>query len=207
MVGWRRFSSHWEDLAPDRYAAELDTTRLRRYGHFTYTAADGCMRLLPHATFAQPQDSNPLYIGKDRDFEPLTDAFVADPMLHRLLSVLGRVAKTLDDDAEWSAKVTPFRVLASADRAGNPAPEGPHRDGVTLVTCLLIGRDNAVGGESTVYDLSGAPLLTVTMSQPGTMLLSDDRFTLHGVSSIRPLDPTRIARRDVLVITFAPSQR
>jgi hypothetical protein len=37
------------------------------------------------------------------------------------------------------------------------------------------------------------------------MLLGDDRRTLHGVSPIRPLDPTRPARRDVLVITFAPS--
>ncbi len=192
---------------PDSYAAQLGTTRLRRYGHFAVTPAEGSVRLLPHGAFAQPEDSNPLYIERDRLFEPLTDEFATDPLLHSLLAVLGEVATRLDQAAEWSAKVTPFRVRASADGGGDPTPEGRHRDGVTLVTSLLIGRDNAVGGRSTVYDPGGVPLLTTTLSEPGTMLLSDDRCTLHGVSPIQPLDPARPARRDVLVITFAPYQR
>jgi hypothetical protein len=201
---WTRFSSHWDELVPDTYAAELGTTRLRRYGHFAFTPAEGSARLLPHGAFIQPDDSNPLYTKRDRHFEPLTDAFAADPLLHRLVKLLGGAAKVMDDAADWSVKVTPFRVLAAPGDAGEPAPEGRHRDGVTLVTSLLIARDNAVGGESTVYDLDGAPLLTTTLSEPGTMLLSDDRSTLHGVAPIRPVDPSRCARRDVLVITFAP---
>jgi hypothetical protein len=201
---WARFASHWDDLAPDSYAAELGTTRLRRYGHFAVTPADGAARLLPHGVFAQPDGSNPLYIERDRHFEPLTDAFAADPLLHSVLRVLGGAATALDVAPTWSAKVTPFRVLASADGAGDPTPEGPHRDGVTLVTSLLIGRDNADGGESTVYDAGGVPVLTTTLREPGTMLLGDDRCTMHGVSPIRPIDPTRPARRDVLVVTFAP---
>jgi hypothetical protein len=205
-AAWERFSSHWDQLVPDSYAAELGTTRLRRYGHFEFRSADGSTRQLPHGAFSQPEDSNPLYVDRDRIFEPLTEAFAADPLVLTLLSVLGEVAANLDDVATWSAKVTPFRVLASADGGGDPTPEGPHRDGVTLVTSLLIGRDNAVGGESTVYDLTGAPILRTTLSEPGSMLLGDDRRTLHGVSPIRPLDPTRPARRDVLVITFAPSR-
>jgi hypothetical protein len=205
-AAWNRFASHWEELAPDGYAAQLGTTRLRRYGHFAFTPADGSARLLPHGTFAQPENSNPLYIGQDRLFAPLTDAFATDPLLHGLLRLLGKVATTMDDASTWSAKVTPFRVLASADSAGDPTPEGPHRDGVTLVTSLLIGRHNALGGESTVYSLDGAPILTTTLSEPGTLLLGDDRRTLHGVSAIQPLDPSRPARRDVLVITFAPYQ-
>jgi hypothetical protein len=201
---WTGFASHWEELVPDAYAAELGTTRLRRYGHFVFTRADSSLRLLPHGAFVQPGGSNPLYIDRDRDFEPLTDAFAGDPLLSRLIQLLGGVATVLDDVAQWSVKVTPFRVLALPGGAGEPAPEGRHRDGVTLVSSLLIGRDNAVGGESTVYDLAGTPLLTATLSEPGTLLLSDDRSTLHSVTAIRPLDPFRCARRDVLVITFAP---
>ena len=126
---WRRFASHWEQLAPDSYAAELGVERLRRYGHFAYTAAaDGSARLLPHGVFSQPENSNPLYIGRDRVFEPLTEAFATDPLLHRLLGWLGGVATVLDDVAEWSAKVTPFRVLSGADGVGDPTPEGLHRD-------------------------------------------------------------------------------
>jgi hypothetical protein len=203
-AAWSEFASHWDELVPDAYAAELGTTRLRRYGHFAFTSADGSARLLPHDAFVQPDDSNPLYIGRDRDFEPLTEAFAGDALLTRLIRLLGGVATMLDDAAEWSVKVTPFRVLAAPGNAGEPAPEGRHRDGVTLVTSLLIGRENAVGGESTVYDLAGTPLLTTTLAEPGTLLLSDDRSTLHSVTAIRPMDPSRCARRDVLVITFAP---
>ena len=201
---WTAFASHWEELVPDAYAAELGTTRLRRYGHFVFTRADGSLRPLPHGAFVQPDDSNPLYVDRDRNFEPLTDAFAGDPLLYRLIRLLGEVATVLDDVAQWNVKVTPFRVLASPGGVGEPAPEGRHRDGVTLVSSLLIGRDNAVGGESTVYDLAGTPLLTATLTEPGTLLLSDDRATLHSVTAIRPVDPFRCARRDVLVVTFAP---
>jgi hypothetical protein len=204
-AAWRRFAEHWNELAPDAYAAELGTTRLRRYGHFTFTPADGRFEALPERTFVQPENSNPLYVGREREFEPLTDRFANDPLLQSLLAYLGSVATTLDDVARWDAKVTPFRTLAYAGRDSNPTPEGMHRDGVTLVTSLLIGRDNAVGGESSVVDRSGQPLLTATLTEPGQLVLGDDRRTLHGVSSIRPQDPARPARRDVLVVTFAPS--
>lgn len=129
---WERFSSHWDRLAPDSYGAELGTTRLRRYGHFASTSTDGSTRLLPHGGFVQPEQSNPLYVERVRIFQPLTEAFVADPLLLTLLSLLGGVATALDDVDEWRAKVSPFRVLASADGGGDPTPEGRHRDGVTL---------------------------------------------------------------------------
>jgi hypothetical protein len=202
---WNRFGGHWEHLAPDSYAAELGTRRLRRYGHFVFDSADGSCELMPHRAFVQPEDSNPLYVQRARHFEPLTQSFAADPLLHRILSLLGEVATALDDASQWNAKVTPFRVIASADSAGQPTPEGRHRDGVTLVTALLVGRRNAAGGESSVCDLDGRELLTTTLAEPGTLLLGDDRRTLHAVTPIRPLDPAAPAQRDVLVITFAPS--
>ena len=43
-----------------------------------------------------------------------------------------------------------------------PTPEGVHRDGVTLVSSLLVGRQNAVGGASSVYDPDGVRLLETT---------------------------------------------
>lgn len=202
---WEDFSCHWDELAADPYAAELGTQRLRRYGHFLFTTAEGTIEPMPHDAFVQPENSNPLYIGTERRFEPLTDAFTAEPLLKNYLRMLSGMAEMLDDVAHWSVKVTPFRVLASADGGGQPTPEGLHRDGVTLVTSLLICRDNAEGGESSVFDLDGRHLLSVTMHEPGTALLGDDRRSLHGVTPIRPRDPSRPARRDVLVVTFAPS--
>jgi hypothetical protein len=141
----------------------------------------------------------------DRAFalEPLTDAFAKDPLLHELMKLLGRVASVLDDVAKWNVRVHPFRIRSSADEDGRPTPEDMHRDGVTLVCSLLVGRRNAIGGESTVCDLNGRRLLTATLAEPGTLLLGDDRRTLHRVSPVRPIDSSGPAQRDVLVITFA----
>lgn len=205
---WRRFARHWDDLAPDPYAAALGTRRLRRYGHYLFSPADGSIEPTAHDAFVQPEDSNPLYVGRQRHFEPLTAAFAADPLLHDYLRLLSGMATMLDDIERWSVKVTPFRVLASAENGGGePTPEGLHRDGVTLVTSLLVARDNAEGGESSVYDMDGRHLLSVVLDEPGTLLVGDDRRSLHGVSPIRPRDPARPARRDVLVVTFAPADR
>jgi hypothetical protein len=199
---WTRFARHWRQLAPDPYAAELGVRRLRRYGQYSFR--DGVLRPMPRLAFVQPEDSNPLYVGKDRDFEPLTDAFAADPLLHKMITLLARVAAALDDDvADWNVKVHPFRIRCCGHQDGHPTPEGPHRDGVTLVSSLLIGRRNAIGGESTVCDLQGRQLLATTLTEPGTLMLGDDRRTLHGVSPIRPIDASGPAQRDVLVITFA----
>jgi hypothetical protein len=202
---WTAFAAHWDDLATDSYAAELGTQRLRRYGHFLFRG--GVATPMAHDAFVQPDNSNPLYVGRQRHFPSLTDAFATDPLLHGILAMLGRVVPLLDDCADYSVKVTPFRVLATADGPGQPSPEGVHRDGVTLVTSLLISRVNAIGGESSVFDLDGTRLVATTLSKPGTLLLGDDRRTRHGVSPVRPVDPTRPARRDVLVITFAPPSR
>lgn len=199
--GWARFAEHWDDLAPDRYAAELGIHRLRRYGHYTFKA--GVSAPVPVAAFVQPENSNPLYVKRDRHFEPLTDAFAGEPLLQRILDLLGQVAGALDEVAEWTVKVHPFRVVASADDEGQPTPEGLHRDGVTLVTSLLVNRSNAAGGQSTVFDVNGRHLLAATLAEPGTLLLGDDRRTVHCVSPIRPLDRSKPALRDVLVITFA----
>ncbi|MFJ5798714.1 2OG-Fe dioxygenase family protein [Streptomyces decoyicus] len=202
---WARFAMHWEDLSQDRYAAERGTCRLRRYGQFSLTPATGEMTQLPDTPFVQPDRSNLLYVDVNRHFEPLTDAFVADPLLRSVVSLLGHVAGALDSAACWIAKVHPFRVVARAGGEGQPTPEGRHRDGVTLVSSLLVSRNNASGGRSTVFAPDGPELLSATLNEPASLLLSDDRHTLHGVSPIRPLDPSRPAHRDVLVTTLTPA--
>ena len=162
---------------------------MRRYGR--YLVLDGVAHRLPTG---------------DREPEPLTDAFAEDPLLHNVINLLTRMAAALDDVAEWNVKVHPFRIRCPAhdrDGKGHPTPEDPHRSGVTLTSSLLIGRRNAVGGECSVCGSTGRRLLTTTLAEPGTLLLGDDRRTLHAVSPIRPRSGSMAARRDVLVITFA----
>jgi hypothetical protein len=183
---WTRFARHWRRLAPDPDAAEPGVRRSGRYGQ--YLVLDGVAYRLPPG---------------DREVEPLTDAFVDDPLLHNVIELLAQMAASLDDVAEWNVKVHQFRLRSSVDDERRPTPEGPHRDGVTLVSSLLIRRRNATGGESSVCDLTGRRLLTTSLAEPGTLLLGDDRRTLHAVSPIRPTNGSRPAQRDVLEITFA----
>ena len=198
---WARFAGHWDDLRPDPYAARSGTRRLRRYGRFTVSGG-GRREQLPHREFRQPADSNRLFLDEGRRFEPLADAFLADPLLDGVLALLGQVAGALADPPRWDVYVHPFRVEGSADSRGDATPEGRHQDGVTLVSSLLVGRHNATGGTSTVVDETGREVLTATLAVPGTLLVGDDRRTWHGVDPIVPVDRATPARRDVLVVTF-----
>lgn len=198
---WARFAAHWEDLRPDKYAVGSGTRRMRRYGQFVL-ARDGARRLLPHAAFRQPTDTNRLFPVASRDFDPLTDAFVADPVLDALLPLLSEIAAGIEDAPRWSTHVHPFRVVGSTDSRGDATPEGRHQDGVTLVSSLLVARRNAAGGQSSVFDPDGKEVLATTLSEPGTLLVGDDRRTWHSVSPIRPVDVDGPAYRDVLVVTL-----
>ncbi|MEU8431485.1 2OG-Fe dioxygenase family protein [Streptomyces sp. NPDC029216] len=201
-AAWEQLAGHWEDLVADPYAAEQGTSRLRRIGRFLLSRS-GEISPLPHETFVQPQASNPLYVDVERRFEPLTAAFRGEPVLGALIRTLGEVAAGLDDSGQWIVRVHPFRVLAQTGSLGQPTPEGRHKDGVTLVSSLLIGRRNVTGGRSTVYDAEGAEIASATLSEPGSLLLSDDRATWHAVSPLQPRDPARPGHRDVLVTTLA----
>jgi hypothetical protein len=198
---WARFAAHWEDLRPDKYAAESGTRRNRRYGRFLLPN-DEAPCPLPHTEFRQPTNTNRLFPDTAREFAPLTDAFVADPVLRALLSLLSAISAAIEAARQWTVHVHPFRVEGSADSRGDATPEGRHQDGVTLVSSLLVARRNAAGGQSSVFAPDGRTILTTTLSEPGTLLVGDDRRTWHSVSPIKPVDPAIPAYRDVLVVTL-----
>jgi len=198
---WGRFAAHWEDLRPDRYAAASGTVRLRRYGRFALHR-NGTVRRLAHSSFRQPVGTNRLFPDDGREFESLTGAFVADPVIPALLRLLGQIAREIEDAEEWLVHVHPFRVIGSSESRGDATPEGCHQDGVTLVSSLLVDRRNATGGQSTVLRPDGTEILTVTLSEPGTLLVGDDQRTWHSVSPISPVDLEAPCVRDVLVVTL-----
>lgn len=198
---WARFAAHWEDLGPDRYAADAGTHRLRRYGQL-FLDGDGSRSLLAHDAFRQPTNTNRLFPAAGRDFEPLTDAFLADPVLDGMLLLLSDVASSIAEAPRWRVHVHPFRVVASTGSRGEATPEGRHQDGVTLVSSLLVTRRNVTGGRSSVFDGDGQEVLSTTLEEPATLLVGDDRRTWHSVSPIRPVHEGQPAHRDVLVVTF-----
>ncbi|MFF4607402.1 2OG-Fe dioxygenase family protein [Streptomyces sp. NPDC001339] len=61
---------------------------------------------------------------------------------------------------------------------------------------------NVEGGESAVYDRAGRTLLTTRLTEPGDLLLGDDRRTLHSVTAVQRRDHTASAHRDVLMMAY-----
>src|SRR5256885_15429439 len=76
-----------------------------------------------------------------------------------------------------------------------------HRDGVDWVLVLMVRRENVASGETTIYDLVRRPLGSFTLTAPLDSALADDGRAYHGVTPLAPLDPQRLAYRDVLVAT------
>jgi hypothetical protein len=201
---WSDFAAEWEDLRVDRFMADGGTYRYRRYGAFAYDAAAAELRLLPHGPYIQDSTVNSLNGGIERHFEPLTDSFCASPVLQGLLRGLGDAYSDVEKHSRWTINLHPYRILASADAAGQPAPEGMHRDGVTYILTMMIGRNAITGGESGVHTNERVELQRCTLRDRGEILLGDDRRTLHSVTPITPSgQPT--GHRDVLVVAFTAS--
>lgn len=199
---WARFAQNWEDLKLDTFMADGGTYRYRRYSQFDLDVESGQLALLPHGPYRQKKDVNKLNGGIDRVYEPLTDAFVADPVLRNVLVKLAEIFTGIDGTSSWNIKVTPVRIVATADQEGLPTPEGRHKDGATFIASLLVGRSNVTGGESSVYTDDGELILSATLAEPGDILLGDDHRTLHGVTAVRPGTPDMSAYRDVVVLAY-----
>jgi hypothetical protein len=198
LPDWERFTASWNDLAPDTYLATLGRHRRRRHGVFV-ADAQGIHRQ-PHQPHYQSLAYNPLQGDIERWFEPIE----ADgPSLRRVLAFchdcFGALAPQV---ARWHIEVHQFRIEARADEAGEPTPEGVHRDGVDYVLVLLIDRSNIERGTTTIHAADGTELGSFTLARPFDAALVDDKRVLHGVTAVTPKEPGLPAHRDVLVVTF-----
>lgn len=204
LCEWDSFADSWNDLGVDTYMADGGRYRRRRFACYRATSA-GIIRK-PHQPHYQSRDYNLLNGGVDRWFEPVTETIGRHPVLGAILStsqaLFDRMTlEALRPDA-WHVELHQFRIEARPGEAGQPTPEGMHRDGVDWVLVLMVRRENVKSGETTIYDLAKRPLGSFTLTQPLDAALVDDSRVYHGVTPVEPLDPSRPAYRDVLVVTF-----
>ena len=87
-------------------------------------------------------------------------------------------------------------VEARSGVAGQPTPEGMHRDGVDYVLVLLVGRRNIKRGVTSIHGTDGRDLGSFTLAEPC------DAAWVDGVTPVEPIDPAEPGFRDVLVVTF-----
>ena len=203
------FASYWQRLTLDKYMGDGGCYRYRRYNALYAWADRKALTLLPRHPYVQPGSVNTLNGDIDRYFDDLDDGFISHPVLVGLLQFLTRAYNASEmalygkeKPEKWLIQLHPYRVVADGTVSGKPTPEGLHRDGVDYVLSLMLGRNNVIGGETTVTDVDTNTLYQRLLTNPMDMLVCDDRRVLHSVSEIRALLPDQGAWRDVLVIAF-----
>ena len=204
LAEWESFAASWNDLGVDTYMA--DGGRYRRRRHAALSVDAGGMRRKPRQPHYQSRDYNALNGGLARWFDELTDATIVHPALQAILRTCFTVFDACTDPAtrpaSWHVELHQFRIEARAGEAGQPTPEGLHRDGVDWVLVLLVQRENVASGETSIHDLQRRPIGSFTLTTPMEAALVDDGRVFHGVTAIVPLLADRPAYRDVLVATF-----
>jgi hypothetical protein len=202
LTDWPAFAASWNDLAPDTYLAASGRHRRRRHATFSADAGDG-IRHETHQPHYQSLKYNPLQGDIQRWFEPVLPAIADGASLRRILGFchdcFGALAPAT---RHWHVEVHQFRIEARADEAGEPTPEGVHRDGVDYVLVLLIDRENIERGTTTIHATDRSLLGSFTLTHALDAALVDDARVFHGVTAVTPLDPSKPAHRDVLVVTF-----
>jgi len=201
---WSSFAASWNDLGVDAYMADGGRYRRRRFACYRASLA-GILRK-PHQPHYQSRDYNPLNGGVERWFEPVAEVIGRHAALGAILAASHALFERLTPPAlrpeAWHVELHQFRIEARPGEAGQPTPEGMHRDGVDWVLVLMVRRENVKSGETTIYDLARQPLGSFTLTQPLDAALVDDSRVYHGVTPVEPIDPACPAYRDVLVVTF-----
>lgn len=202
LSDWPQFVASWGDLAADSYLAAQGRHRRRR--HATFSApANGEVRREPHQPHFQSLQYNTLQGDLQRWFEPILPSIGDGEALRHILDFCRDCFSALAPAVrQWHIEVHQFRIEARADEAGEPTPEGVHRDGVNYVLVLLIDRTNIESGTTTIHALDGELLGSFTLTRPLDAALVDDARVFHGVTAVTPTDPEQAAHRDVLVVTF-----
>ena len=205
LSDWSVFADSWNQLEPDPYLAAKGRFRRRRHATFSATAQGG-VQLEAHQAHFQALQYNALQGDIERWFEPITPTVVAGDSMRSILGFchefFGSLAPAVP---RWHVEVHQFRIEATRDAAGEPTPEGSHRDGVDYVLVLLIDRHNIASGTTTIHAPDGRLLGDFTLTHPLDAALIHDPSVFHGVTPVMPLVADEAAFRDVLVVTFRAS--
>ena len=199
---WDAFAASWNRLELDTYLPDGHRYRRRRHGTFSARAGSEDFAREAHQPHYQGREYNRLVGGIERWFEPL-EAGIASGMAFGAVVRFGlQLYGELAPGRDWHIEAHQFRIEARSDAAGLPTPEGVHRDGVDYVTVMLVDRVNIASGTTTMHALDGRALGSFTLAIPCDAALVDDARVMHGVTAVHPVDPSRPAWRDVLVVTY-----
>lgn len=200
---WESFAETWHDMPVDRFMADGGTYRYRRFSEFRVQRAQGGIKLLPHVPYLQSKQLNYLNGGVDRAYEPMLEAAAASPVFRQILLRTADILGEATDEDEFLVQVFQNRIVADDAAAGQPTPEGRHRDGVDFVLSLLISRAGVAGGTSQVHTAAGDAVGEMLMAEPGDFMLLDDEAMRHAVTPLVPVARGVPGHRDVLIAMYS----
>lgn len=190
-----QFVPFFNNLPADPYLA--GNYRFRRLSHFRIEG-DRLIHL-PHRRLFQSKNYNPLLGDVVREYEELEAGLIELEDFQKVIWEFFQFCQICTDHNEVA--VHQIRTTASSQSAGNPAPEGIHRDGVDLVGIFSVHRAGLEGGETHLYpDKNGSPPAISKVLTPGEFLVFKDDQYFHYTS------PVSVAKaghgvRDVFVFT------
>jgi hypothetical protein len=199
---WPAFAASWNALELDTHLPEGHRYRRRRHATLSARAGEAAFRIEPHQPHYQAVEYNSLVGGIERWFAPIRPEILAGETFSSIAAYCLRLFGSLRPGADWHIEVHQFRIEARVEAAGLPTPEGVHRDGVDYVLVMLVARVNIESGTTTIHSPDGALLGSFTLAAPFDSALVDDHRVAHGVTAVKPVDPSRPAYRDVLVVTL-----
>lgn len=202
LPDWDAFAGSWGRLVLDEHLPDGHRYRRRRHGTFSARAGECRFRREAHRPHYQGVEYNKLVGGVERWFEPIESTVARGATFGAVVRLGLALFGALGPGRDWHIEAHQFRIEARPGAAGLPTPEGVHRDGVDWVTVMLVDRVNIESGTTTVHAPDGRELGGFTLAAPCDAALVDDSRVMHGVTPVRPLDPSRPAWRDVLVVTY-----
>jgi hypothetical protein len=202
LADWDAFAASWNGLALDTHLPEGHRYRRRRHGTFSARAGAAGFVREAHRPHYQGREYNRLVGGIERWFEPIEPAIASGASFGAVVRFGLALYGGLAPGRDWHIEAHQFRIEARPDAAGQPTPEGVHRDGVDFVTVMLVDRVNIASGTTTMHAPDGRGLGSFTLAAPCDAALVDDSRVMHGVTPVHPVDPARPAWRDVLVVTY-----
>jgi hypothetical protein len=202
QVDLQKFQNNWADLVADPYLPSRYGTRFRRYGRFRYDISTAELHKETSATYFQSSEVNPVLGGMQRDFAPLNDGFINDPLFNAILRFNATVFSSYLKSA-LDIHVHLIRIPCNNEVEGVPCPEGVHSDGFRLISIHLVNMQNIEGAKTTLFDTSEESLCDTSLSEPLDTVYANDQKILHYTT---PFKPARagVGYRDTLLTSYDP---
>lgn len=199
-----KFRAEWNDLKADNYLKGNAHFRVRRFANLYFRPHTGEVRNFPPTTYFQDKKINIYAGGIHRKIAYLKESSLTNQyLLHLIRSDFTYYPEgQLKQRDAWHVDIHQMRIITTSDELGEPTPEGIHHDENDFICMHLMNRINVRGGLNSIYDLDKKIIVSSLLVNPMDSIFILDPFLMHGVSPISPIDDSKPAYRDMLLIGF-----